>query len=97
MVPPRQAPPRPLPPQPKFHTASRLRLDLNNSLTIDIGERICLVGRRSKTLVKRLCINALLPEKYGEFGSPHVIVIDAGNSSDIYSCVNVARQYGLDI
>jgi hypothetical protein len=39
----------------------------------------------------------LLPERHGGFGSPHVIVIDAGNRSDIYSCVNVARQYGLDI
>ena len=56
---PRQAPPRlrPLTRQPKFHTASRLRLDVNNdSLTIDIGERISLVGRRSKTVVtERFC------------------------------------------
>jgi len=39
----------------------------------------------------------LLPERYGGFGSHHVIIIDAGNSSDIYQCVNFARQYGLDI
>src|SRR5262249_16635589 len=26
-----------------------------------------------------------------------VIIIDAGNSSDIYSAVNFARQYGLDL
>jgi hypothetical protein len=27
----------------------------------------------------------------------HVIIIDGGNQSDIYQCVNFARQYGLDI
>lgn len=80
-------------PQPRFQTASRLRLD---SLTIDTGERIYLIGRCS-TIVDRLCITALLPERHGGFGSRHVLVIDAGNSSDIYRCVNIARQYGLDI
>lgn len=80
-------------PQPRFQTASRLRLD---ALTIDIGERICLIGKCS-TIVDRLCITALLSERHGGFGSRHVIIIDAGNSSDIYSCVNIARQYGLDI
>ena len=94
---PRQAPPRPRPlplhPRPKFQTASRLRLD---ALTIDIGERVSLIGKCS-AIVDRLCITALLPERHGGFGSPHVIIIDTGNSSDIYSCVNVAREVGLDI
>ena len=80
---PRQAPPRPRTLHPKFQTASRLRLD---ALTIDIGERVCLIGKCS-TLVDGLCITALLPERHGGFGSPHVVIIDAGNSSDIYSCV----------
>jgi hypothetical protein len=39
----------------------------------------------------------LLPERHGGFGSRHVIIIDAGNSSGIYSCVNIAREVGLDI
>jgi hypothetical protein len=82
-------------PIPKFQTASRLRID--DSLAIDIGERVCLVGECSSTLIDRLCITALLPERHGGFGSPHVITIDAGNSSDIYLCVNFSRQYGLDI
>jgi hypothetical protein len=30
------------------------------------------------------------------FGSPSVIFIDAGNCSDVYECVDFARQYGLD-
>src|SRR5262249_1054507 len=68
-----------------------------DSLAIDIGERVCLVGKCSSTLVDRLCITALLPERHGGFGSHHVIIIDAGNQSDIYQCVNFARQYGLDI
>jgi len=39
----------------------------------------------------------LLPERHRGFGSPHVIIIDAGNQSDIYQCVNFGLQYGLDI
>jgi len=85
-------------PRPKFQTASRLKFDIEqtDSLAIDIGERVCLVDKCS-TLVDRLCITALLPERHGGFGSPHVIIIDGGNQSDIYQCVNFARQYGLDI
>ena len=45
----------------------------------------------------RLCIRALLSERHGGFGSSYVIIIDAGNSSDIYSSVSLARQYGLDL
>jgi hypothetical protein len=82
------------PSRPKFQRASRLRFD--DSLAIDFGERVCLVGECS-TLVDRLCITALLPERHGGFGSPHVIIIDGGNQSDIYQCVDFARQYGLDI
>src|SRR5215469_9758216 len=78
-------------PPPKFQTASRLKFD--DSLAINIGERVCLVGKCSSTLVDRLCITALLPERYRGFGSPHVIIIDGGNQSDIYQCVNFARQY----
>jgi len=83
------------PSRPKFQTASRLRFD--DSLAINIGERVCLVGKCSSTLVDRLCLTALLPERHGGVGSSHVIIIDAGNQSDIYQCVNFARQYGLDI
>src|SRR5215467_4512569 len=52
------------PSRPKFQTAWRLKFDIEqtDSLAIDIGERICLVGECS-TLVDRLCLTALLPEK----------------------------------
>jgi hypothetical protein len=49
------------------------------------------------TLLTRLCVRALLSRRQGGFESPSVIFIDAGNHSDIYQCVNFARQYGLDI
>ncbi len=85
---------------PKFHTASRLRFDIekiDSILTFGFGERICLVGNHSKILIERLCINALLSERHGGFGSSSIIIIDAGNSSNIYNYVNFARQYGLDV
>ena len=79
---------------------SRLNFDIkkiDSVLTFGIGECISLIGNYSKILIERLCIRALLSERHGGFGSPYVIIIDAGNSSDIYSSVNLARQYGLDL
>jgi hypothetical protein len=84
----------------RFHTVSRLSFDIkkiDSVLTFGIGDCICLIGNYSKILIERLCIRALLSERHGGFGSPYVIIIDAGNSSDIYSSVNFARQYGLDL
>ena len=84
----------------RFHTVSRLNFDIkkiDSVLTFGIGESISLIGNYSKILIERLCIRALLSERHGGFGSRYVIIIDAGNSSDIYSCVNLARQYGLDL
>ena len=71
----------------------------------DSGGSICVASNRksrdggwhANTLVTRLCVRALMSRRYGGFGSPSVIFIDAGNCSDIYQCVNFARQYGLDI
>lgn len=86
--------------RPKFQTASRLCFDIekiDSVLNLGIGDRVCIVGNYSKTLVERLIISSLLPESYGGFGSENVIIIDAGNCSDAYRCVNLARQYGLDI
>jgi hypothetical protein len=45
----------------------------------------------------RLCVRALMSKRQGGFESTNVIFIDAGNNSDVYQCVNFARQYGLDI
>jgi ribosomal protein S27AE len=70
------------------------------------GGSICVASSRksrdgdswhaNNTLVTRLCVRALMPRRYGGFGSPSVIFIDAGNCSDIYKCVSFIRQYGLD-
>jgi Rad51 len=84
----------------RFHTVSRLSFDIkkiDSILAFEIGECVSLIGNYSKILIERLCIRALLSERHGGFGSHYVIIIDAGNSSDIYSCVNLARQYGLDL
>jgi hypothetical protein len=71
----------------------------------DSGGSICVAtsknskdgGFHARTLLTRLCVRALMSRRHGGFGSPSVIFIDAGNCSDIYQCVNFARQYGLDI
>ncbi|MDQ3977252.1 MAG: hypothetical protein M3264_12075 [Thermoproteota archaeon] len=51
----------------------------------------------NNALLTRLCVIALMSKRQGGFESQSVIFIDAGNCSDIYQCVNFARQYGLDI
>src|SRR5918998_2548088 len=51
----------------------------------------------NNALLTRLCVIALMSKRRGGFESQSVIFIDAGNCSDIYQCVNFARQYGLDI
>jgi hypothetical protein len=38
-----------------------------------------------------------MSDRQGGFNCSKVIFVDAGNTSDIYQCVNFAREYGLDI
>jgi len=38
-----------------------------------------------------------MSNRQGGFNSSKVIFVDAGNTSDVYQCVNFARQYGLNI
>jgi hypothetical protein len=92
---------------PKFQTAyeqfgCRLTFDIkkiDDCISLRTGERICIIGERkyTKILIARLCVRALLSKKHGGIDCPNVIVIDAGNSIDVYQHVNFARQYGLDI
>jgi hypothetical protein len=66
---------------------------------------VCIVvssgGERkyANTLLMRLCVRALISKRQGGFESTNVIFVDAGGGScsDVYQCVNFARQYGLDI
>lgn len=71
---------------------------------LDLGDRgaICVTSRsrdggwHANTLVTRICVRALMSRRHGGFGSPSVIFIDGGNCSDVYECVDFARQYGLE-
>jgi hypothetical protein len=51
----------------------------------------------SNILLSRLCVRALMSNRQGGFNSSKVIVVDAGNTSDLYQYVKFARQYGLNI
>ena len=93
---------------PKIQTAyqafsSRLTFDIekiDSLLKLTAGESVCIVAANEKypnILITRLCIRALMSNRQGGFNSSKVIFVDAGNTSDIYQCVNFARQYGLNI
>jgi hypothetical protein len=68
-----------------------------NCLTV--GESLCIIGEEehANMLLTRIYVRALMSRREGGFDSPHVILIDAGNNSDVYQCINFARQYGLNI
>ena len=89
---------------PKFKNAyssfGSLNFDiaaLDSILQLKVGESVCIIGQYAKIIRDRLIVRALLPERHAGFDSPNVIIIDAGNDSDVYQCINFARQYGLDI
>jgi hypothetical protein len=93
------------------HRSTKLAFDIAEiDSLLDLPDRgggsICVASSRksrdggrwhANTLITRLCVRALMSRRHGGFGSSSVIFIDAGNCSDIYQCVNFARQYGLDI
>lgn len=60
------------------------------------GDALCITGPAGNLLACRLCVRAMLSKKRGGLESP-VLFIDAGNNSDVYQCVDFARQYGLDV
>jgi hypothetical protein len=70
---------------------------MDRLLNLTTEDRVLIAGKHANTLLTRLCVCALMSERHGGLESPSVIFVDAGNSSDIYQCVNFARQYGLDI
>jgi hypothetical protein len=83
--------------------SSRLTFDIekiDSVLKLTAGESVCIVAANKKypnILITRLCVRALMSNRQGGFNSSQVIFVDAGNTSDIYQCVNFARQYGLNI
>lgn len=101
----RQEKPRPV--IAGFQTAcdtapSRLSFDISAiDRLIDLSEKgsLCVISRdgwHANSLLTRACVRALMSKRQGGFDSPTVVFIDAGNCSDIYECVDFARQYGLD-
>jgi hypothetical protein len=98
---------------PKFQTAysdiedrkrSILTFDIEKidscSISLTTEDCVCIVGNERKyvnAILMRLCVRALMSKRQGGFESTNVIFIDAGNDSDVYQCVNFARQYGLSI
>ncbi|MGI0040291.1 MAG: hypothetical protein ACREAO_10760 [Nitrososphaera sp.] len=99
----RRSLPKTAPSLPQFQIARAgpvLTLDLQALddffLGFRAGDMLLITGPQESLLASRLCVRALLPAKRGGLESP-VVFIDAGNNSDVYQCVNFARQYGLDI
>ena len=95
-----------------FQTAYRQIQDLNNRFAFDIEKidsildlgatgTLCIVGEQKYTqiLIDRLCVHSMLPRRYGGIGSDYskTICIDAGNCSNVYQHVDLARQYGLEV
>ena len=47
------------------------------------------------TLSWLLCVRCQLPEEQGGLGSP-VVLVDGGNTFDLYGVSSIAQQYGMD-
>ena len=77
----------------------KLRFDIpkiDSFLGLSVADLCCISGYGSNLLLTRLCVRSLLPQRYGGLNSPYVMVADTGNRTDVYSAVNVARQYGMN-
>ena len=62
---------------------------------LSTDQKVALVGHHSQKIIERLAVRAQMPARYGGLDS-HVVIVDGGNSSDPYLCIDFARQYGLD-
>ena len=87
---------------PKFQTADTLlkfRFDIpkiDSFLGLATTDLCCITGLEANLILTRLCVRALLPERYGGLDSPFVFIADTGNRTDVYQAINFARQYGMD-
>jgi DNA-directed RNA polymerase subunit RPC12/RpoP len=87
---------------PKIQTADTLLKKLgfdipkiDSFIGLAATDLCCISGYGADVMLTRLCVRSLLPERYGGFNSPYVMVADAGNRTDVYGAVNFARQYGM--
>jgi DNA-directed RNA polymerase subunit RPC12/RpoP len=70
---------------------------LDSILRLGTAGSLCIMGYKANMMLSRICVRALLPARFGGLDSPHVMVVDAGNKSDLYQTVNFARQYRMNI
>lgn len=88
---------------PEFKLASTYpRLKFGNP-TLDktlpplmTGDMLCISGPHATSLLEVICCQTLLPLRDGGLDSERVIYLDAGNTSQIYRFVRLARLAGLD-
>ncbi|HKU49999.1 MAG TPA: hypothetical protein VJP79_08620 [Nitrososphaera sp.] len=71
--------------------------NIDSFLSLRMGDRLCITGDNTGLFIARLCIRAMMSIRQGGIDAQSIIFIDAGNSSDIYQCVNFARQSGLEV
>jgi hypothetical protein len=75
---------------------------IDSLLNLNAYGSLCIIGKQkyAQLLINRLCVHSLLPRRYGGIAGPSfskIIVIDAGNTTDVYQFVDFARQYGLEV
>ena len=63
---------------------------------LTLNNKLCIHGVHTQKLIERICVRGQLSSRYGGLNSK-VLLIDGANSSDLYLCVDFARQYGLDV
>ena len=63
---------------------------------LTLNTKLCISGIHSQKIIERICVRAQLSSAYGGLNS-RVLLIDGANSSDLYLCVDFARQYRLDV
>ncbi len=71
--------------------------EIDSFLALRLGDRLCIMGEHANLLVTRLCVRAFMPLRHGGLAAGSIVLVDAGNSSDIYRCVSFARQFGLEV
>jgi hypothetical protein len=96
----------------EFQTAFQQIEESNTRLTFDIKKidslltlnscgSLCIIGEQkyAQLLIDRLCVRSLLPRRHGgiEQGYTKIIIVDAGNCTNVYQFVGFARQYGLEV
>lgn len=95
--------PKPVMQVPKLQTAyDLLRFSfgiekLDSVMRLGSAGSLCIIGHRANLILSRLCVRVLLPVRFGGLDSPYVMVVDAGNKSDLYQTVSFARQYHMNI